>query len=185
MSFYIQWITQNPILSAAIHFALLGTLGEILSCSIQKKRIALPLTPLQLLGKAFAWSFVGIVTIYSFTGMKGFTKALLDAGLLPAFFGKSFMWALIVSVFANMFVGPQVMFFCRAADSLLAREWNMKGIEKAWWTLVWFWTPAQTVTFLLPNEFQIGLAAIWSIALGLIMGFSKKAEAGTEGRQEE
>jgi hypothetical protein len=30
------------------------------------------------------------------------------------------------------------------------------------------------LTFLLPKEYQLGLAALWSVVLGLIMGLSTK-----------
>ena len=32
-----------------------------------------------------------------------------------------------------------------------------------------------TVTFALPLPFQMGLAALWSVALGIIMGFTKRS----------
>ena len=49
-----------------------------------------------------------------------------------------------------------------------------EGIQKAWFTLIWFWIPAHTITFSLPKDFQIGLAAVWSVVLGIIMGMSMK-----------
>jgi hypothetical protein len=37
--------------------------------------------------------------------------------------------------------------------------------------MIWFWIPAHTITFSLPTDFQIGLAALWSVVLGVILGF--------------
>ena len=51
MQIYLNWVTQNPLLSAAIQFAILGTLGEIISFSIQKKKIAIPCTWWQMILK--------------------------------------------------------------------------------------------------------------------------------------
>jgi hypothetical protein len=34
--------------------------------------------------------------------------------------------------------------------------------------------PSNSLTFALSTEFQIGLAALWSAVLGLIMGFNKR-----------
>ncbi len=48
MDSYVAWVTQNPLLSAAIQFAILGTLGEVISFSLQQKHLALPCTGLQL-----------------------------------------------------------------------------------------------------------------------------------------
>jgi hypothetical protein len=38
------------------------------------------------------------------------------------------------------------------------------------WSLAWFWVPAHAVTFALPPDWRIGLAALWSVVLGLILG---------------
>lgn len=174
MDAYTAWVTQNPLLSAAIQFAILGTLGEVLSYSLQQKRPAIPCTWLQLAGKVLAWALLGIVIKYGFAGMKGFTQALLEHHLLPEFFGQGFGWALAVSVFTNTFFGPQMMAFHRMEDNLILRRKGFEGITRAWWTLVWFWIPAHTITFLLPADLQIGLAALWSLVLGVILGGARR-----------
>ncbi|MHB8857773.1 MAG: hypothetical protein ACYC6K_14270 [Bellilinea sp.] len=177
MESYIAWVTANPLISAAVQFAILGTLGEIISFSLQKKQFALPCTLWQLVGKIFAWALLGIVIKYGFTGMKGFTQALFDHHLLPEFAGSSVGRALAVSLFTNIFFGPQMMAFHRLEDNFILRQKGFAGITRAWWTLIWFWIPAHTLTFSLPTDYQIGLAALWSLVLGIIMGYSK---AGAE-----
>ncbi len=174
MTFYTSWVTQNPLFSAAVQFAVLGTLGEIIAFSIGKKRIALPCSLPQILGKALAWALLGIIIKYGFTGMKGFTRALLEHNMLPGFMNAGVGWAFAVSALTNLLFGPQMMFFHRLEDNLILWRWELGGLTKAWWTLLWFWIPAHTVTFSLPGEFQIGLAALWSLVLGLIMGLTKK-----------
>ena len=176
MDFYINWVIDNPLISAAIQFAILGTLGEVLSYSIKQKKIAIPCTIIQLAGKILAWALLGIIIKYGFAGMKGFTGALLEHRLLPSFMSDGFGWALAVSVLTNIFFGPQMMFFHRLEDNLILGEWNFRGLTTAWWTLIWFWIPAHTVTFSLPSHYQIGLAAVWSVVLGLIMGLTKKSK---------
>lgn len=106
--------------------------------------------------------------------MKGFTQALLDHQLLPQFLAAGIGWAFAVSVLTNVFFGPQMMLFHRIEDNLILNEWGYKGLTTAWWTLLWFWIPAHTVTFSLPSEWQIGLAAVWSVALGVILGLTKR-----------
>jgi hypothetical protein len=174
MESYIAWVTQNPLLSAAAQFGLLGTLGEIVAFSLRSKRPALPGSWWQIIAKVAAWGLLGIVIKYGFTGMKGFTHALLDHQLLPAWCESGFGWAFSVSVLTNLLFGPQMMFFHRLEDNLIAWKWNTAGLTTAWKTLLWFWIPAHTVTFMLPSEYQIGLAAIWSLVLGLILGLSTK-----------
>lgn len=174
METYAAWVSQNPILSAAIQFAILGTLGEVISASLQAKHPTLPCTTLQLLGKVFAWALLGVIIKYGFAGMKGFTAALLEHKLLPAFLGSGIGWAFAVSTFTNVLFGPQMMAFHRLEDNLILRRKGFAGITTAWKTLLWFWIPAHTVTFSLPTDYQIGLAALWSLALGVIMGLTKK-----------
>lgn len=173
MDYYVQWVTAYPLLSAAIQFAALGTMGEIISFSIQQRRFGLPCNAVQLLAKLLGWALLGIIIKYGFTGMRGFTRALLDHRLLPPIFGEGLGWALAVSVLTNTFFGPQMMAFHRLEDNLILGQRGFAGITRAWATLVWFWIPAHTLTFLTPVEVQIGLAAGWSLALGVIMGLSR------------
>ena len=67
-----------------------------------------------------------------------------------------------------------------AGDNLIMREWNFKGIDLALKSLAWFWIPAHTLTFALPPAFQIGLAALWGVVLGFILGFAKNKAAAQE-----
>ena len=41
-------------------------------------------------------------------------------------------------------------------------------------TIPFFWIPAHTVTFLLPPEYRILVAALLSIALGAILAYAKR-----------
>ena len=174
METYTIWVRENPMLSAAFQFAILGTMGESIPHFIRRKQSSLPCNYRELLGMIAAWALLGIIIKYGFTGMKGFTRALLDHNMLPALMANGIGWAFAVSVLTNIFFGPQMMLFHRIEDNLILRQKNYGGLTKAWWTLVWFWIPAHTVTFSLPIEYQIGLAALWSVVLGMIMGFTKK-----------
>ncbi len=175
METYLQWVTTYPILSAAVQFSLLGTLGEIISTSIQQRKLALPGNWWQVIAKMFAWALLGVIIKYGFTGMRGFTRALVEHHLLPAFFAQGFGWALAVSLLTNTFFGPQMMAFHRLEDNLILGQKGFQGITRAWGTLVWFWIPAHTLTFLAPVDVQIGLAAAWSLVLGVIMGLTRPA----------
>ena len=173
MNSYVLWVKGNPLVSAALQFAVLGTLGELLAASCKRRRPACPFTARQLALKAAAWALLGLVIRYGFTGMKGFTHALVDGHFLPGYLAQGLGWAFALSVFTNLLFGPQMMAFHRIEDNLIMGQRGFKGIDRAWWTLVWFWIPAHTVTFCLPVEYQIGLAAVWGMALGLILGLSR------------
>lgn len=170
---YILWVKAHPLLSAALQFGLLGSLGELLAAYLASGRGRLPFTPVQFLLKIVAWALLGVVVKYGFTGMKGFTHALLDAGMLPAALGHGLGWAFALSTLTNVFFGPAMMAFHRVEDNLILGEWGFQGIQRVWWTLVYFWIPAHTLTFALPAEFQIGLAALWGLVLGVILGLAK------------
>jgi len=170
---YTDWVASNPLLSAMIQFAILGTLGEIMSFSLRQKKVAIPSSWWQLILKMLAWAVLGMLIKLSFTGMKGFALALIEHGFLPLSFNDDLGWALTVSVLTNLLFGPQMMAFHRLEDNLIMRQKGFSGIQRSWWTLIWFWIPAHTLTFLLPADLQIGLAALWSLVLGLIMGLTR------------
>ena len=153
MNWYVNWVSQNPLLSAAIQFAILGTFGELLSAVIKGEEILLQFNFIQLVEKIFAWALLGIIIKYGFAGMKGFVRALIEHHLFPQLFSKGIGWAFAVSVCTNIFFGPQMMLFHRIEDDLILWRWNFNGLKTAWFTLIWFWIPAHTVTFSLPKEF--------------------------------
>jgi len=168
---YRLWVQAHPFLSAAVQFGLLGTLGELGAASLQARRWSLPCSTTRLLLKVLAWALLGLVIKAGFVGMKGFTRALLDQHMLPAGFGSGLRWSFALSVLTNLFFGPQMMLFHRLEDNFILGRRGFDGMGPAFQTLLWFWIPAHTLTFSLPPDFQIGLAALWSLALGFILGF--------------
>lgn len=167
---YRLWVQSHPLLSAALQFGLLGTLGELLAASIRSRRPALPCTPLELSAKVAAWALLGLVIKAGFVGMRGFTSALLDHRMLPQALASGPGFALALSTLTNVFFGPQMMLFHRLEDNLILRRRGFEGMGPALRTLLWFWIPAHTVTFSLPVDYQVGLAAVWSVVLGVILG---------------
>lgn len=172
MSAYAAWVAANPWLSAALQFAVLGTLGEVVAASARRRMAALPCTPAQLALKVVAWAVLGLVIKAGFTGMKGFVHALLEHGVLPGWCATGIGHALALSVLTNVFFGPQMMAFHRWEDNLILGRRGWTGLGTAVRTLVWFWIPAHTVTFSLPRDYQIGLAAVWGLVLGVILGWA-------------
>jgi len=173
MGWYAKWVHDYMLLSAFVQFALLGTAGEILGILAAKRRPGTRI--LEWAVKAVVWGVLGILIKYAFTGFKGFLAALVDAGLLPrACEDVPLLRAFSLSVLTNAMFGPLLMFLHRSADNLVAGARGYEGIGVSLLTLAWFWVPAHTLTFILPYDFQIGLAALWSVALGLIMGFTRQ-----------
>lgn len=170
---YTAWVRELPFTSAFLQFAVLGTLGELLPWWLKHRR-TLPCTRTQFMGKVLGWGLLGLLIKLGFLMMKGATTATIEHGLLPESFRQGLGWAFSVSVLTNLFFGPQMMFGHRLWDNVILRQRNWIGLEKAWWTLIWFWIPAHTLTFSLPPDYQIGLAALWSIVLGVILGFTTR-----------
>lgn len=173
MDWYVSAVKANPILTAMAQFAVLGTLGEHLARWLPARRVYSPFgarrTALRMLG----WAGLAVCIKYAFTGFGGFVDALAAHGLLPAAgpLGRAFS----VSLAMNLQFGPFLVIAHRLLDNAIDGEANWANLDKGLLSLLWFWVPAHTATFLLPPDYRIGLAALWSLALGLILGwFNRK-----------
>ena len=175
---YVTFLKTHPLASSALQVALLGTFGELLGCKLRGRGF-LPFTVEQLALKILIWAFLGITFKYAFAGFVGFYEALVHKGFWTDFGGSTLWRALSVSMFTNLLFGPGMMAFHRWTDNRIERaEMNWTTMQAAWKTLVWFWIPAHTVTFALPPHLQVGLAAVWAVALGMILGvFARKGAA--------
>jgi len=171
---YIEFVKKYLLFSAFIQFMILGMIGEYIGMWIEKKKVFNPYSIKKVILKMIAWGILGIVIKFAFTGFFGFTDSLLKKGLIPNIFKNSILYALITSMFTNTLFGPQMMLFHRFTDNIIMKTKSYKGIGKSILTLIWFWIPAHTITFILPPHLQIGLAALWSIVLGIILGFFKR-----------
>ena len=178
MESYITFVIAHPLVSAIIQFALLGTLGEFVAKWIIHKKINIPFSGALILWKMIVWSFLAICIKFAFVGFNGFVDELVNSHyhFLPELFLEkgSFIRAFAISFFMNLQFGPFLVIIHRWLDNLVIKDKTWAGIDKGLYTLLWFWIPAHTITFMLPREFQITLAAIWSVALGLILGLVRR-----------
>jgi hypothetical protein len=172
MNWYIDLVKAYPILTAMIQFAILGTLGDLISKWIIKKKIYKPFTTVVLILKMCEWALLAVLIKYAFIGFHGFVDELIVNNYLPRL--NHFGYAFAVSLTMNLQFGPFLVIIHRISDNAIMRVKNWDNISKSLFSLIWFWLPAHTVTFMLPKPFQIGLAAIWSFVLGLILGFYNK-----------
>ena len=175
MNWYIQAVTAHPIYMAIIQFAILGTLGEIISKMIVLKSSKYPFSFAVTLWKMFVWSILAVCIKYAFVGINGFVIALIDHGMLPQMKPGTIAFAFAKSALVNLQFGLFLVIFHRILDNLIAKPKNWSNLHKGMLSLIWFWIPAHTVTFSLPPHYQIGLAALWSVVLGFILGtFNRK-----------
>lgn len=182
-------VTKNyPLLGGFIKFAYLATLGELLAIRIVtgdwKK-------PPAILWRATIWGFLGAIITVIFQVYAGGVTSALEVGMLPGK-GMTIAFAFFTSALMNGFFAPTFMAFHRCTDTYLDMKCgegisnpSLKAvIERIDWhgfisfvvlkTIPFFWIPAHTITFLLPAEYRILVAALLSIALGGILAFAKK-----------
>ena len=177
--------SEHPFIMGFIKFGLLATVGEVLALRIKKKEWDLPVCVWQ---KALIWGALGVAITFMMSAYKGSVAQLTESGLIP---GKNsaFLKALYTSALMNLTFGPVFMAFHKCTDKWLdlkAAGENHKlcdvigGVD--WYgfvsftvfkTIPLFWIPAHTVTFLLPGEYQVIVAASLSIALGIILSIRK------------
>lgn len=173
MSFYVALVTAHPILTAMVQFALLGTLGDVIAKWIIDKKISKPFGVAVLLQKFAEWAFLAVLIKYAFVGFNGFIDSLIQHQMLPEL--SPLLRAFAVSASMNLQFGVFLVLMHRFLDNLIARKSNWVNIDKGFMSLLWFWIPAHTVTFTLAKPYQIGLAALWSVALGVILGFYNRS----------
>ena len=173
MDMYVSIVQKYPIYSAMLQFAILGTLGTCVARWVQNKRIYFPLNWKETIWFPISWAILAVLIKHAFIGFEGFLDILVERGLIPTAFAVegSFWRALGWSIVMNLQFGPLLVLLHRWLDYLPFGKTNWTNIDKGLISLLWWWIPAHTVTFLLPPDLRVGLAAFWSVVLGFILGF--------------
>lgn len=170
MSWYVTFVRNYPFVSAMIQFAVLGTLGDYTSTRLSDSNFKL--SNFKVLSKMLVWATLAVFIKIAFIGYEGFLAALVLNRILPeVFFENDFLNALTRSVSMNLQFGVFLVLFHRLLDNVVLQRKNWKNLNKAFLSLLWFWIPAHTITFMVSKDYQIGLAALWSFALGLLLSF--------------
>ncbi len=168
---YLKTVECYPFQAAFVQFAILGMAGDWIASAVTRKKIEY--TPFQFSKKMLGWGILGLVIKVGFIGMHGFTAAIFTKFHWPT--ANVLLSAFCMSLFTNLLFGPQMMFFHRWEDNLLLGTKGYRGMDIAIKSLVWFWIPAHTLTFsIASHDAQIGLAAAWSLVLGLILGIARR-----------
>ncbi len=178
--------SSHPYGMGFVKFALLATAGELLAATIANKA---PTSPVKVVWRFIIWGIIGVWITFMMKVYSSAAVSLMAQSLLPG--GNSiFLKALYTSVMMNTTFGPTFMAVHKCTDKVLelkaANESAtlsavITGID--WTTFVrftlfktvpLFWIPAHTVTFLLPTEYQVMMAAALSVALGIILSLGKR-----------
>lgn len=173
------------ILMCFAKFYFLGTLGELLTVKRRTKswQVSCPGY------RAFFWGLFGIWIGLAFVLIDKGVMGLIAANLWPAggklwlAFSKS-LWINVLSGYAfSMMVTHGYTNFMVAGldDSLLicdvrsfANGYNWgKSVPYLVGTIFIFWLPVHTITFSLPAEWRTLMAALLSIALGVLLSIKE------------
>jgi len=184
---------EHPFWMAALQFAVLGTLGEVLSARIRLGAFGAGLRPTRLALKALGWALLGLYIKGMFLVAGAGVRELASHGVLPDFVGREplplgerLVEALGASVLMNVMLGPSMVLLHRFWDNGVDRMLGLvpagwKGIDQALWTLLWLWIPLHTFTFTQPREVRVGIAAVLSLLLGVVMGWTGRRRPATTG----
>ena len=177
---------SHPYLIGFAKFFVLATMGELLALRIVTGTWS---APKGLFQRAVIWGLLGMVIVLVFAVFAGGVAGALKSGMLPGGDSK-LAFAFLVSTIMNLTFAPAMMLTHRMTDTWLDLRYEGKGasvpeiVARIDWkgfvsfvlckTIPIFWIPAHTITFLLPPEYRVLMAAGLSIALGAILAFAKK-----------
>jgi hypothetical protein len=183
---------ERPYIMGFIKFSLLATAGELIAQAISNKSFILPA---KVVCRFIIWGFIGVWITFMMKVYSTAVSEMMSSGALLG--GDSvFLKALYTSVIMNTSFGPTFMAIHKITDRIL-ELWDKKekidfssvigGIDwRSFWgftilkTVPIFWIPAHTVTFLLPVEYQVMMAAALSVALGIFLSLGKISKKNNE-----
>lgn len=191
---FIDFTAAHKYLSSFIKFAILASMGELLAIRLKEKEWKISKA---LILKAVLWGIFGILIGLL---MKVFADGVLGAqqsGYLP-FYGVKIMYAFFTSLLNNIFFAPVFMAAHKCTDAYIelrvVRQIKVNSFDQVvkevdWDTFInfvlfrtipFFWIPAHTITFSLPEEYRVIVAAMLSILLGLFLSMKNNKNRGVQ-----
>ena len=198
---YNNFNREHGLWMSFIKFALLATFGESLALRLRSGQYNAP--GFGLIPRAIVWGFLGLTikmafVIFSsgtpaFLAYMGFSEAgtTLKSGISLAKLGVAFS----ISTAMNLIYAPVMMTLHKITDMHIQstggsisglfspiefrKHFNSLDWDRQWnfvfkKTIPFFWIPAHTITFLLPEQIQVLFAALLGIALGILLSLSGK-----------
>lgn len=203
-NYYDTFYSAYPFITSFLKFAILATTGELIGLRIRTGRYTSP--GFGLLPRALVWGILGMTIqaafiifargvpiLLDFAGLGGSTEAM-DGSFTAQKLGVAFS----ISVLLNIFYAPVLMTAHKITDSHIEMTGGtMQGffskmkvsqiLKQIDWdthygfvltkTIIFFWIPAQTINFLMPEQFRVLIAAVYGIILGLILAFAAISKA--------
>jgi hypothetical protein len=183
---YTELYAIYPAALSFLKFAVLATFGEML---VARLRRGLYLPPgFGLVPKALVWGVLGVFIWIAFGIFSNGVTALFFPELNDPGVGMQILNAFAISFFMNIFFAPVMMMTHHITDMHieehegrfpLTRFALLPLLTKIDWVRIWgfvykktipfFWIPAHTITFLLPEELRVLFAVLLSVVLGLLL----------------
>ena len=185
----------HPYIMGFVKVSILATMGELLAIRIGTGEFK---KPVGVILRFIIWGLIGMIFVIAFGLFAGGVNSLMGKGLLPSAAADSFagklIFAFFTSMLMNLLFAPAFMAFHRITDSYIElgkgkisniRKVKLKEVcSKIDWysfisfvllkTIPFFWIPAHTITFLLPEAYRVLVAAFLSLALGAILATAKR-----------
>ncbi len=175
---------QFPYIMGFLKFATLAMFGEMLKQRMKTGSWAVSKFPVRVI----VWGIFGCIMALAFgifgTGMGNIMGDHLWFGSnihTDKSFWNTLLFAISTSVWMNLIFAYPMMLAHEWANSVIAAgrfiggAAFLEGLNKQAWgsfipkSIVWFWMPAHTVTFLLPAEYRVLMGAALGVALGFIL----------------
>ncbi len=186
---------EYGFLSAFVKFAILATFGESIALRIKEGQYNKP--NFGLIPRAVVWGGLGIAIKIAFgifaKGTPEVLSHIVDLKNISNPMLADIIRAFAISLAMNTIFAPVMMTLHKITDAhIVQHEGKLNCLTKKikvtqilqnlnWqvhWnfvlkkTIPFFWIPAHTITFILPNELRVLFAAILGILLGLILAFA-------------
>ena len=182
-----KFTAHFPYLMGFFKVGLLATFGEMLKVRVTTGSWKVPSLPVRFL----VWGCVGLLFTFVFAMFAKGVGGLIGT---PFWFGKK-AWDLNPNFWDNLLFAFSTSFWQNvifAYPMMLGHEWCnevinrkrfvggaefLEKLNKPVWgsfipkTIVFFWIPAHTVTFLLPPDYRVLMSAVLSLVLGAILTF--------------
>ncbi len=200
--FYYQFNLEHGMLMSFVKFFILATLGEVIGLRI--KTGSYFQQGFGLIPRAVVWGFLGVTIYMAFAIFSAGTPVILEKlGVTGAerilhsdLSWKKVLVSFSISTALNLFYAPVLMTFHKITDiHIIENGGTLRGFVKPIrfarvfqeinWDVQWnfvfkrtiplFWIPAQTITFLLPEEFRVLFAAFLGIVLGVLLAVAARS----------
>lgn len=188
---FIQLTNGYPYVMGFLKFAILATLGELLAIRLAMRTWKIPDG---WIFKIIIWGLIGVLITFMFSFYSTGVSTMIEQGKISI--GNELLSiilaAFLTSVIMNLTFGIVFMGLHRMSDTYIEMRVNNQQpslkdlIETINWdafisfvvfkTIPLFWIPAHTITFLLPANYRVLVAAYLSIVLGVILVYSHRSQ---------